>query len=577
MRPAKLRRSLGWIALPVVLPLVGAFCIYSATGRDDSYITNWVAERLADHGDLINYNGERVEQSSSLLHVVVVATARRLTGLPTSTLGVALSALFGGVAIWLAHRFARRMDEGISIAVAWLVATVPGLLYWSLSGLETTLATCTMVAVGAAHAIPTEQGRLKSLGGWLAATFAYLSVRPEAPLVLGAALGGSLIVLAARRWRARTRQSDTILAAARLRLEFVRAVLALGAAGLLLIWRHAYFGAWFPQPVSAKSTGFTLASLRSGWAYFVAQGPMGVDGALWVLAPIAALVILWRALREPRAASVELSAALILGAGLAFIVLSGGDWMESARFLVPVAPLAAICTVSGLHYLGGRRLANGIVIVMVVLQVAVTWRFARESSPGGPVWAAGHIETTLVGVGASWVDVMHRGHYRDLICSQRLLEAIRKVRERTGRPVTIMSGQMGVMAYRAASAEFGHVRLIDRLGLISRDFTDCAATRGLVRRPVGLGLVYEDFFAQRDTIRRLCALGDPDIIYDLETTDGRRERLFEANGYRVVYQQRGPIRNGSAWIPGAIILGEELVAVREDLVDAAWPRLRYVF
>lgn len=41
---------------------------------------------------------------------------------------------------------------------------------------------------------------------------------------------------------------------------------------------------------------------------------------------------------------------------------------------------------------------------------------------------------------------------------------------------------MGMIAFRTAAAEFGRVRLIDRLGLTSRDFTDCPVTAALARR-----------------------------------------------------------------------------------------------
>ena len=56
-----------------------------------------------------------------------------------------------------------------------------------------------------------------------------------------------------------------------------------------------------------------------------------------------------------------------------------------------------------------------------------------------------------------------------------------------------------------------------------------------------------------------------------------REQLFEANGYRIVYRQDGAIVNGSRWIPGAPVWGGEIIAVREDLVDAGLVTDRFRF
>jgi hypothetical protein len=84
---------------------------------------------------------------------------------------------------------------------------------------------------------------------------------------------------------------------------------------------------------------------------------------------------------------------------------------------------------------------------------------------------------------------------------------------------------------------------------------------------VGLDLTYERFFSDRRQLRQVCNLGDPDVIFDLSSRDGSRERLFEANGYRIVYRQDGAVANGSRWIPGAPVWGGEIIALREDLVD----------
>jgi hypothetical protein len=296
-----------------------------------------------------------------------------------------------------------------------------------------------------------------------------------------------------------------------------------------------------------------------------------------VLALPAALLIFVRTLRAARFEAASVLTALFFGAGLSFVVASGGDWMEGGRFLVPLIPLAIICTLGELRrHLRGWRLQLAVAL-MVLAQSVVVWRFATQSASGGPPWARAHVDTRRVPADVSWFEVVQRYHYRDVICSERVIEYARQVFQRTGRPVTIMSGQMGLIAYRTADAEFGRVRLIDRLALVSADFTACPVTASLRRRNVGLDLTYERFFSDREQLRQACDLGDPDVIFDLSSRDGSRERLFEANGYRIVYRQDGPIVNGSRWIPGAPVWGGEIIALREDLVDSGFDIARFRF
>ena len=47
------------------MTLVGLL-LFSSTGHDDAHITEWAAYSLARFGEILNYNGQRFEQSSSL-------------------------------------------------------------------------------------------------------------------------------------------------------------------------------------------------------------------------------------------------------------------------------------------------------------------------------------------------------------------------------------------------------------------------------------------------------------------------------------------------------------------------------
>ncbi|MDY6991315.1 MAG: hypothetical protein SVR94_01745 [Pseudomonadota bacterium] len=65
----------------IIAFLHGLFLYGAATGRDDPYITYWAAQALSSFGHIINYNGVALEQSSSLLHVILLAVLHYFSGI----------------------------------------------------------------------------------------------------------------------------------------------------------------------------------------------------------------------------------------------------------------------------------------------------------------------------------------------------------------------------------------------------------------------------------------------------------------------------------------------------------------
>jgi hypothetical protein len=374
--------------------------------------------------------------------------------------------------------------------------------------------------------------------------------------------GGVTAVFALRRWIHRDQMA---LAGPWLARALSLLLLAAVVSAALLAWRHWYFGAWLPQPVSAKSRGLSKSALFDGWRYVTGQAWLRIDGGLWVIATLAsgyvAGCLLGRSLPDLTAAI----AALFTGVGLLFVVVSGGDWMEGGRFLVPLLPTAVICVLAALRAWTPRHVGM-VAVILVATQLTGTLLFARTESSGGPPWALAHVRDGE-GQRGGWFEIAHRMHYRDLVCGSRLVDVITRVRARTGRPVSVMSGQMGLMAYQAALSKPGDVRFFDRAGLVTRDFTRCPVTSYSAHTPGGLFLTYEFLFAQSDRIRQICGIDLPDVIYDVTTDDWQRARVVEINGYRVVYRQDGSLLNGSRWFPGAPVRGVEFVAVRRELSD----------
>ena len=62
--------SAAWApAVAVALHLGLGFVLYSSSGPDDVHITYAAAANLLRHGAITNYNGDPIEQSSSVAHV----------------------------------------------------------------------------------------------------------------------------------------------------------------------------------------------------------------------------------------------------------------------------------------------------------------------------------------------------------------------------------------------------------------------------------------------------------------------------------------------------------------------------
>ena len=94
-------------AVPYLL-LLCWLVLFPVTGHDDKYITYWVAERLARTGQLINYNGERVEQSVVLLQIQMLAAVHLVTRVGVPLLAALLSVAAALGCVEAAGRAARK-------------------------------------------------------------------------------------------------------------------------------------------------------------------------------------------------------------------------------------------------------------------------------------------------------------------------------------------------------------------------------------------------------------------------------------------------------------------------------------
>ena len=112
------------------------------------HITCWPAYTLSHFGQILNYNGDRVEQSSSLLQVLLLARARQAHELDLVTLAKLSSIAFGIASLLVLFTLVARVAGRAAGVCAALIAAVSiPIVYWSFSGMETSLVSLTGLCV----------------------------------------------------------------------------------------------------------------------------------------------------------------------------------------------------------------------------------------------------------------------------------------------------------------------------------------------------------------------------------------------------------------------------------------------
>ena len=555
-----MRRTTAWLSLlpPAALILLG-FLFFSSTGRDDAHITFWPAHTLASRGEIVNYNGDRVEQSSSLLLVVLLAALAKTTGLALPTLGSLVSVIAGAGAAFASHRIARRRGRGSGLFAGLAVATSAAFVYWAFSGLETALAALLglwLVVSVAAELVPGASAR-PGASAW-ASMACFVLARPESGLVLIVLLATALAI----RWRAERAAGG---GGSTRKLAALLAVAALLFAGVGA-GRLAWFGSFFPQPVVVKSTGLNPFAMLGGARYLLVHGGASTLLPVLLLACAGAIASLRRSVRAPLGDPESLIAASFLAAGTAFVVASGGDWMESGRFIVPLWPVAAIAAADRLAEIAGTRRRATVAAGVAIVQIAGVLLLARSASTGVPAWAASP-GGSVVDPEFTWFERTNRIHRRDIPVVAKLRSEVERLAALRPGPVRIMSGQMGLVPFHLALSEFGRIRTLDTRGLTDRAFSSCPVTSMLPRSSIGLVMSYGYFFAHQDEIAARCGVTAPDIVYDL----GEYYDDVVSHGYSPVYREVGAVPSGSAAFPGDRLDRGEFIAVRRELLDPSAP------
>lgn len=541
-----------WGLPPLVLVAI-ALVVFPSGGTDDSYITYWAARSLARTGEILNYNGVRLEQSSSLLDTLFLAVLVRLTGWPAPLVGHLVAPLGGAATVVATVALARRVESRGALLAGLVAATSAYLAFWTFGGLETTVASAALT--GAILTCARLADDIKS-GWWAwagatAVVTATVLVRPEGAFVLGAALAGAIVVemVQARRRPSEADGYSTPTKGAPRRLLVLLGI-TMGALGLSMLARLAYFGAPFPNPVGSKTSDLVASE---GWLYLAKWWLSRFQVPLLVLAGAGAVLALVR--RRGPAASLAISAVVAI---TGFVLLSGGDWMQAGRFLVPAVPFLSVLAAFAIVAVPWWRV---IAVVVVGVQLLGVVDLARHRSTTTPLWTESIFEVAPeVDARFAWFELRNRVHLRNAALFIRAEDVVDQLLLTAETPITISSVQGGLTIYSLFADHPGELRFIDRHNLVSRDFTACEELLEPSFRGLGRKMTYEAWFAHVED----CGVAPPDVVIEYDTLE---DHPGLPGRYTVVASVPKVANHADSRLPGIDVGTAQFVAVRNDLLD----------
>ena len=550
-------RRAGCDALPASALLIIGLLLFPSAGQDDTHITCWPAYTLSHFGQMLNYNGERVEQSSSLFHVLLLAALHAVTGANLLTLAK-LTSIGGGIAslVALSILVSRVATRAAGIWAALMAAVATPLVYWSFSGMETTIVAAAALALIITVADHLSGDRRASMWKLSAALMVFAAVRPEAPVLMAAVLGAALLTPAVA---ARLGVSCTWSGPTRPR-SFSLLIVATIICAALFAFRWMYFAAFWPQPVVAKFSSLSWRNVVIG-LHYVRDYAWNTGAATAIVTIVLASSLVLTVAQQFRArtlnAYVWLS-VLFACASLGFVITSSGDWMPGGRFLAHFLPIAMAFVPFAAYGTASRSAMLPLIAsVVIALALASTVTFARTRSTSFPLWASVAAQSSRQDPRFSWFERHSRINIRDLGVIAALDPVVARLGAEKHEPVVVISGQMGMVSYHIAQRHFGRVRFIDRHGLVERSLTDCSLTRDGSRDTGGLVLTAAQYLQAVEEAQPGCQLLRPDVIFDIGTA---ARSGVAAYGYQEIFTQSGPI-NALGSFAGGNVLADAYIAV----------------
>jgi hypothetical protein len=524
------------LALGLLVGAALAWTEFPAAGNDDSHITHWSAHALAKYGAILNYNGEHVEQSSSLLLVLVLAGLNKLLALPIPATAWALGVLAAAGTVVIATKLTLGIERSVAPFTPIIAATSLPFAYWATSGMETALFAllgCAVVEV-LGEGIDAARLRFERRSALeLALLFAFVLVRPEAPLVLLCTLAGTSALYA---YLALVLGRDS--AKPRLFATLVRLGAAVVVVLVVALGRYAAFHAFVPNSAAAKVGGFEL----SAGAAYLFKAFEKMDYTLGVFGLVGAVICIAQALRGEGSSRGPLLVAWTL-AMLSFVISSGGDWMPAARLVAPLLPglaVLAALVLSSTPAFTAKPLSPlvvwGFAFLLVGSNVRSELKFGRSRENGSFSGAEAHAGAdALIGPAErdfAFTELGNKAHRRDARLLGVLLDRLAKLAPSPEHPLYIMSGQAGMVPYYAFSEHYGALKFIDLFAITTRDILPCVPDDKQRSGIHGIKLDPSYIIDRANEMPATCGARRPDIVF----STGRFPHYLAERGYENVYQ-----------------------------------------
>ena len=345
---------------------LGLLLVHGLTFRfviDDAFISFRFAQNLLDGHGLVFNPGDRVEGYSNLLWVLLNAVGMKL-GVPSLLWARILGTLSMAGLLLLLPRVMRYLVPDHVSDSPWpgrlaqlLLAASGSIACWMLAGLETPLFALLTVAAwcAALRRAPLQAGIFGLL---------LVLTRPEGPSL---ALIFSVWSLLPDR---KARQNSPSIRG----IRWLGPLLLVVGTGLFFLWRHSYYGWWFPNTYYAK-TGDLAGQLRTGLPY----------GKSFLLAYVLPLAVAGGAAIVRNGPAILRSREMIFSLGVmlfwsGYVVIVGGDTLGMYRFFVPILPLLTTWTAALLAAAGWLSKPRRALLISLVLAVALlpASRWGRE-------------------------------------------------------------------------------------------------------------------------------------------------------------------------------------------------------
>ncbi|MCP5346135.1 MAG: hypothetical protein R3F41_00875 [Gammaproteobacteria bacterium] len=506
----------------ILLFILGVVFLLGYTGRDDSHITYFVSQSLADGKGLVNFNGENVEQSSSLLFTVLLAALSWLTRVDAATLGPLLSlslliaTFFLTNSLFRGSAFAKAGSHTLGAACL----CIP-VLYWSLSGMENTLYILLIFSFLKAFLVVRFTNRGLGLLAISLVTGLLHLTRPEFIFVAVAALTMHSV------W-SRKPESEA--------LPLILSVVPGIATAIAL--RFLLGLDFFPNTVFAKqSSPDFLQQAVSGIKYLgVTFHYAPVSSLIATVSLVWAIILVHSRKLDPRMESFFKLAISLVTALVLFAVASGGDWMEEGRFLT--APLF-LAFLLGLIALPVHLLDRRIILILLAGLSYDAYSVARYPFGGLPwirpyAYVAGNFSP-------SPLEKFNVFHARDLSFVDRTIGYLDQPLIGTV-PIVTASIQAGMIPYYLKQQLGDRFYFVDLAGLSTAHFRNC-------NEKLEWG---NDAYNNITEIQNCIGLKF-DFIYDLDNSTWTRLEALKSVGCREIFREDLIIGARALWkrpLPG---------------------------